>query len=111
MHDGCHIADYKTYFEWWYFDFDLKSQQHIYLEWHAPNFALQDESCLLIVRMHNSAKKNQIKDSKMKTFRYHRSMITQKETSCYIVFPSGHIIEKDDKYFIKVNEREGQKGL
>ncbi|MBA7519509.1 hypothetical protein ES705_11588 [subsurface metagenome] len=105
IHNGCHIIDYKQYFEWWYFDFDLEGQYHIYIEWHAPNFTLRDESCLLIIRMHNKAKK-QSEDSKIKTFRYHRSLITQKETSCDIVFPSGHITEKDDSYFINVNERD-----
>ena len=105
IHDGSHITNYKKFFEWWYFDFDLKSQHQIYLEWHAPNFALKNESCLLIIRMHNNAKK-QCEDSKMKTFRYSRSVINQKKTSCDIEFPSGHIIEKDDNYFINVRERD-----
>jgi hypothetical protein len=104
-HDGCHIHDFRRFFEWWYFDVDLKGGQHIYLEWHAPNFIARDESCLLVIRMHNNAK-NKSMNSLTRSFRYHRCLIRQSETSCNIVFPSGHIVEKHNNYSISISEKE-----
>ena len=103
-HDGCHITDYKKYFEWWYFDFDLTSKHHIYLEWHAPNFTLLDTNCLLIVRVHHTTNKHS-NDQKIKVFRYDRSKISQDETFCKIILPTGIISERDNNYYINIQER------
>jgi len=111
IHDGCHISNYRNSFEWWYFDFDLESQHHIYIEWQAPIFNLRDNYCMLIIRIHNPERgfnNNHNKKSEApltKVFRYRRSLVAQNPTLCQIVFPTGHIVERAGNYFIKVNER------
>lgn len=109
--DGCRIVGQGDFFEWWYFDFDLKSQHHIYIEWHAPMFNLRDNYGTLIIRVYGHQRTFLNNNKKpegpiTKVFRYHRSLIAQNGTSCEIVFPAGHIIERDSNYFINVNERD-----
>jgi hypothetical protein len=111
-HDGCHISDYENFFEWWYFDFDLKNSHHIYVEWHAPILNIRDNFCTLFIKIctpdkvFSNHEQEKSKTSIIRQFRYPRSLIAQKETSCDIVFPSGHIVEKNDNYFININERD-----
>jgi len=101
MHDGQHILNPSKYFEWWYFDFDLKNKHHVYIEWHAPNFVSRGKMCLLVFRCYGPRLEQPI----IKIFRYHRSLITQKKKKCNILFPSGHIFENNGDYFININEK------
>jgi hypothetical protein len=114
IHDGCHISNYRTFFEWWYFDFDLNGKHHIYIEWQAPVFNSRDNMCMLIFRIYNHNNRfanNQITKSEdyiIKAFRYKRSLVKINQTLCDILFPGGHIFEQNGNYFIKVKERNLQ---
>jgi hypothetical protein len=110
FHDGCHISNWKNYFEWWYFDFDLKNRHNLHIEWHAPVFNMHDNFCMLIIRNYDGDTalcKEEINTDRhvMKVFRYHRSVVGQNKSYCEIKFPAGCIYERDGNYFINVKEK------
>jgi len=110
-HDGYHIVDYKNFFEWWFFDFDLGNDNSLQIEWHAPIFNLRDNFCMLILRSYKPKKEpgnaKKIPDySIIKTFRYPRSSVKQDSESCKIKFPAGVIIEKEGNYHIDIIEKD-----
>ena len=91
---------------------DSGTGHSIYIEWHSPVFNLRSRHCVLVIRIHESGNcfspvENKLpKISVMKTYRYPRSLVTSSNTSCDIVFPGGHIYEKDGNYFIDIREKD-----
>jgi hypothetical protein len=110
-HDGSHITDSDTCFEWWYFDFDINNRYHVYIEWHAPNFTLYGQKCMLVVRCYKYPIIRDLGSKKVgeqlffKSFIYPRSAVRMSQTHCHILFPSGSIIESDGNYKLILNEK------
>jgi len=100
FHYGQRIDENSNSFEWWYFDFDLESKHHLYLEWHAPNFAYLGKMCLLVFRCYRPNMNKPI----IKVLRYPRSLISQGKNKCDIRIPSGYIVEHNGNYLIKIKE-------
>ena len=109
-HDGKHIDNYRSSFEWWYFDFDIMNDYHLHIEWHAPIFNLRDNYCMLIVRLHCNKKKG-FEESKSKfpiihTYRYKRNLVSINDGRCEIRFPAGEIYEKNNYYNLWIEEKD-----
>ncbi|MCP4371134.1 MAG: hypothetical protein GY797_23920 [Deltaproteobacteria bacterium] len=109
-HDGSHITNFYDFFEWWYFDFDLKNDYHIYIVWHSPLFCLKEFYSTLLVRIYSPdtvGSARAIANTKcMRIFRYHQSNVVQSESKCDISFPSGYIKEVEGNYVIKIDEKD-----
>ncbi len=111
IHDGCHIVDYKNYFEWWFFDFDLENDNNLQIEWHAPIWNLRENFCMLILRSYNPKAelihtKKSHESPIIKTFRYPCSSVRQDSTCCKIEFPAGIFFEKQGNYYIDIKEKD-----
>lgn len=109
-HDGTRTPDSGNFFEWWYFDLELRNHYHVHIEWHSPILYFKDSFNTLVVRIHNYNNRhgdNEGMNNKyqaVKAFRYHRSSVFQSKEKCEIMFPSGYIKEKDGNYFINILE-------
>ncbi|MFH2138169.1 MAG: lipocalin-like domain-containing protein [Candidatus Omnitrophota bacterium] len=107
-HDGSHIENPSKFFEWWYFDFDLKDGRNVYIEWQSPVFSLRNNLCLLIIRIYENFNKNNHDQgqSTVRVLRYSRAKITQDKNFCKIIFPGGRIEENNGDYKIFVKEKD-----
>ena len=110
-YDGTRTPDSGNFFEWWYFDLELRNRYHVHVEWHSPIFYFKDAFNTLVVRIHKynnmlgNSKGMNNKYQPVKAFHYHRSSVFQSEKKCEIIFPSGYIKEENGKYFINVLEK------
>ena len=108
LHDGYHIPNCDCFFEWWYFDFDIDKNKHLYLEWHAPAFNNRDNYCMLVVRYYDTAEVKKIKDNSqiLLSYRYPKSQVIMDNTKCSIRFPAGIIEEVDTNYIVQIKEKD-----
>jgi hypothetical protein len=66
---------------------------------------------MLIIRIHDGGRtpqnnqRGKLGQLVEKAFRYPRADVSQSETVCRIVFPAGHIVERDNGYSISVEEK------